>query len=201
MKVFFANAHPKNWPMCKTHNIFGVRQNGNLPAIDPGDMILVRVTGKNYGVIAIWLYESTEKVKSDTFVPWKDAKYDWILNCKPVVDEFLPPFNEGFSTKHKSSTKINGLFASRLLGSIGLLKSDLALGYLKCILEEKYEQMNGTINFTDQSVMVNDYVLSMLSNIEQNNNGESTLGIESERETNTEGKKPELVINENRIVW
>jgi len=55
MNVFFANSSPDNLDDCIQHDIFRIRAGYPLPTIDKGDIILLRITGKNSGVKAIWI--------------------------------------------------------------------------------------------------------------------------------------------------
>jgi hypothetical protein len=136
MNFFYANCKYENWDACVKHEIFGLKQ--RLPDIDPGDLILLRVTGHTgeaYGVRSIWRLEDVSKVEADTPVPWMDGEYRWILHCTPLA-YFEKPFSEGFATSSKVSQKIAGLFATRIMGSVGALKAGEAASYLDRILAE-----------------------------------------------------------------
>ena len=142
MKVFYANCKYENWAACETHQIFGLKGK-RLPDLEAGDLILLRVTGHTgepYGVKAIWRLETVEAVGPETLVPWTDAEYKWVLHCTPLV-EFEQPFSEDFATSSKVSQKIESLFATRIMGSIGALKPIEAISYIELIIEEKSTEL------------------------------------------------------------
>src|SRR5262245_36286199 len=135
MNLFYANCKYENWEDCRKHKIFGLHS--TLPNLSPGDLILLRVTGHSgqpYGVRAVWKFDTAKPVNKDTFVPWKDGEYKWIIHYTPII-EFEKPVSEEFATSSKLSQKIDGLYATRLMGSIGELKFSEALAYLRLILE------------------------------------------------------------------
>jgi len=142
MKVFFANCKYENWPSCKANKIFGLKGK-RLPDLSTGDLILLRLTGhsgKPYGVKSIWILDSVEQVRANTFVPWKDGEYNWILHCT-ILAEFTQPLSEEFATSSKISQKIDSFYATRLMGSIGELKPIEAIAYLELILSEKSNEL------------------------------------------------------------
>lgn len=142
MNVFYANCRYENWDACEEHKIFGLKGK-RLPDLEKGDLILLRVTshsGMPYGVKAIWRHESVEPVGSETFVPWEDGDYRWVLHCTALA-QFQEPFSEDFATSSKASQKIDSLFAGRIMGSLGALKPIEARSYLDLILEEKAEEL------------------------------------------------------------
>jgi hypothetical protein len=135
MNVFYANCKYENWDACKKHQIFGLKK-ANLPNIETGDLILLRVTGHSgqpYGVRAMWTCRTVERVEKSTFVPWTDGPYQWIVRYDSVA-ELSRPFSEEFATSSKISQKIDGLYATRLMGSMGELKQSEASAYLQGIL-------------------------------------------------------------------
>jgi hypothetical protein len=141
MNFFYANSRYENWEACRVNNIFGVRN--NFVDIHNGDIILLRVTGHSrnpYGVKAVWKAKAILPVRENTFVPWNDGPYKWIVKCEPLV-EFEHPFSEEFATTHKKSQKINGLYASGVMGSIGKLDAQKMLSYLAGILSERTEEL------------------------------------------------------------
>lgn len=147
MNFFYANSKYENWDACQKYNIFGVRK--NFVDINNGDIILLRVTGHSrnpYGVKAIWKAIDILPVRDDTFIPWEDGPYKWIVQCEPLA-EFEHPFGEEFATKHKKSQKIDGLYASGVMGSLGKLDNQKFLGYLTGILNERTEEL---LSFTNE---------------------------------------------------
>ena len=147
MKLFYANSKYENWDACQKFNIFGVRK--NFVDINNGDIILLRVTGhsKNpYGVKAVWKALDILPVREDTFVPWEDGPYRWIVQCEPLA-EFKNPFSEEFTTKHKKSQKIDNLYASGVMGSLGKLDDRKMFGYIKGVLSEKTDEL---LSFTNE---------------------------------------------------
>lgn len=141
MKFFYANSKYENWEACRQNNIFGVRK--NFVDVQNGDLILLRITGhsKNpYGVKAIWKAIDILPVTENTFVPWEDGPYNWIVRCEPIA-EFKNPFSEKFVTKHKKSQKIDNLYSSGVMGSIGKLDEQKIIGYLNGILNEKTDEL------------------------------------------------------------
>lgn len=160
MNIFYANSSPENWELCIKHKLVGLRRGHRLPSIEVGDLILVRVTGKNYGVQTMWLFDEAYEVGNNTFVPWEDAEYDWILKCSPLVFEFSSPFSEDFATRFKRSQKIDGLFAGRLMGSIGRLKPSEAASYLKVILVEKSTELEGKTLYQGNDYDIKDYLVT-----------------------------------------
>lgn len=167
MNIFFANSSPENWPACKEHQIFGVKSGTGLPDLESGDLILLRVGGRGYGVRAIWKFERAEQVTGSTFVPWADAEYGWVLHCAPLISELSEPFSEAFATKRKLSTKIDGLFAARLMGSIGELSQDEAAAYLKGILSEKSAELQGDLRIDSAESTVEAFLERILAQIDR----------------------------------
>lgn len=168
MSVFYANCRYENWDACVEHEIFGLRGK-RLPNIEPGDLILLRVTGHSgdpYGVKAIWRLESTEKVGRDTFVPWKDGEYHWVLHSTPLAT-FKQPFSEEFATSSKVSQKIDSLYATRIMGSIGELKSIEALAYIDCIIAEKNDELEIPLPSDDSGRSVMNLLIEVRDNLSE----------------------------------
>jgi len=152
MNIFYANCKYENWDACKTHRIFGIKKE-SLPNIEPNDLILFRITGHSgqpYGVRAIWICQSISKVTPDTFVPWHDSEYSWIIHYTPII-ELSKPFSEEFATSSKISQKLQGLYATRLMGSMGELNSIEAATYLTAILKEFEQELSTTLNESNKS--------------------------------------------------
>lgn len=164
MNVFYANCKYENWNACKENEIFGLKGK-RLPNLETGDLILLRVTGhtgEQYGVKAIWRLDDVEQVSADTFVPLTDSEYNWVLHCTSLVI-FEIPFSEEFATSSKISQKIDSLFATRIMGSIGAFKTTEAIDYLECILDEKDEELKIQIVDNDESHNLSDYIQDVIS--------------------------------------
>ena len=199
MNIFYANCKHENWQACKTHDIFGLRQQ-RLPALEAGDIILLRVTSHDnqpYGVKAIWSFDISEKVEAETFVPWTDADYNWVVHCTPIID-FEQPVSEAFMTSSKVSQKMPSLFATRLMGSIGALKPIESISYLDLIIEEKAHELTAaTLDGGEQDVLT--YMRDVLATL-QSDLGQlvsPTLGRTNREGTNTnEGSASATVVGE-----
>ena len=116
MKVIIANMRPYNWDICKESVITGLRKGSWRFPFESGDIFLMRVTGKDYGVRGIWAFESAENVTDQSRVPWTDAEYDMIIHFSPLILEFKEEFSEEFTGVSKYSDKVK-FNASRLFGS------------------------------------------------------------------------------------
>ena len=141
MNFFYANSKYENWEACQKHNIFGVRK--NFVDINNGDIILLRIIGHSrnpYGVKAVWKALDILAVREDTFVPWEDGPYKWIVQCEPIA-EFEHPFSEEFATNRKKSQKIENLYASGVMGSLGKLDNQKMFGYIKGILNDRTKEL------------------------------------------------------------
>lgn len=166
MNVFYANCRYENWDACKANEIFGLKGK-RLPDIEPGDLILLRVTGHTgepYGVKALWRLKSIEAVGPETQVPWHDAKYSWILHCYPLL-EFATPLSEEFATSSKISQKIDSLYATRIMGSIGALKYSEAINYLELIINEKSTEINSEAASRKETPVTRSYLLDVVAQL------------------------------------
>lgn len=152
MTFFYANSKYDNWEACRENNIFGIR--GSFVDVKNDDIIFLRITGHGghqYGVKAIWKALSLVHVDEETFVPWADGPYNWIVKCELIV-EFAHPFSEEFATTSKKSQKIDGLYASKVMGSLGKLDSQKARSYLNGILQERGEGLRTKVNLNGVSI-------------------------------------------------
>lgn len=137
VNAFYANCKYQNWEHCKKYSIFGLKS-ARIPDIAKNDLVILRVTGhtgEKYGVKGLWLHERIEKVIPSTFVPWEDGPYEWIIHAQPIA-EFLSPLSEEFATTSKVSQKIDSLFATRIMGSLGALKPIETRAYIEFILKQ-----------------------------------------------------------------
>lgn len=164
VEVFVANCKPHNWDACKRETIFGLKLGRNLPPLKPGDIILLRVTGPNYGVKAIWYFEQAIKVDGNVNVPWTDAQYGWILKCRPII-ELPQSFSEDFQTSSKLSTKIPNFPAGRILPSIIHLKNSETRAYLECILREFENNLQTTFDYLGERKTVEDLLEEVLNSL------------------------------------
>jgi len=143
--VFVINIHPENWEVCRQDHIFGLRKGTRHRAFKRGDVFLVRRTGINYGVAGIWLLKEQEDITGSHKVPWFDAEYTTLLSYDPIVD-FQTPISEEFAGGSKFSSKIR-ISAARLIGSVATIYEPEVIRYLEVILEEKSEELLGTVNY------------------------------------------------------
>jgi hypothetical protein len=161
MKVIIANMHPENWDTCKEGRITGLRKGAWRFKFDPGDVFLMRVTGKDYGVRGIWAFESEEPVVDKSNVPWTDAEYDLILHFSPLILEFKEEFSEEFAGASKYSEKVK-INASRLFGSVVRLAESEAITYLKVLMNEKKEELKVKANYQGKEVVIYDLFEGMI---------------------------------------
>ena len=138
-QVYILNIRPINWEECDKAKIFGTRY-ASKSGLEQGNLVLVRRTGKDYGCLRIWEFESEVKA---TDVPWTDAEYTWKQSFKELAG-FKSPFREDFAGTSKYSTKV-ALSAMRLAGSIVRLKPDELARYLAALLREKVSEMKPEI--------------------------------------------------------
>jgi hypothetical protein len=141
--VFVINIKPHNWESCKEDTIYGIRSDAPTPFSEGrwklGDVCLVRVTGRDYGVRAIWYFLSEAPVKSTQEVPWNDANYKWKIQLKPLV-EFKSSFSEEFEGVSKYSEKIK-MNSIRLVQSVIKLTPSETKDYIQPLLKEKHSEL------------------------------------------------------------
>lgn len=153
VNIFVLNIKRDNWHLCVKHKIFGIRVGSPTPAINPGDILLARIlkNGTNeYGVKGIWSFREYEEVSSETFVPWKDAKYSTLIHFEPLILELKGIFSEQF--KGKESKKIRGLSQIRLNASVVSLKPLEAQDYLQGLVSELGDELEINVNYNGRKV-------------------------------------------------
>lgn len=143
--VYILNIDPQNWEECLREHHFGFREDSRRPRFQKGDICLVRRTGKQYGVMGIWIFESEEHVDDPSTLPWNDAEYTWHQSFKPIVD-FSSPMSEEFSGTSKFSEKIQ-IPAMRIVGSAIKLNEDEINKYLGAVLSEKSTELGIMVNY------------------------------------------------------
>ena len=150
LKVFVINIQPRNWETCRERSIFGLRKGTFHPHFERGDLFLVRVTGKEYGVRAIWVFEKENPVKDPSEVPWDDAEYDHILQFRSL-EEFAVPFSEEFQGPSKWSEKI-GMNSIRFPRSVFQLSPSETKRYLCSIEGEKGKELEEVVDYLGQNI-------------------------------------------------
>ena len=146
--IFVININPENWEPCLQGHIFGLRTDARHPSFTEGDIFLVRRTGREYGVMSVWLFSREEWVTDLAMVPWTDAEYRWLLWFEPLVD-FQTPVSEEFSGVSKFSEKLQ-INAMRLAGSVVQLSAAEITRYLVLILAEKAEECSTEIVYGNE---------------------------------------------------
>jgi hypothetical protein len=71
MNIFYVSASYENWVASKEFKKFGIKS--NLPNIEPGNLILARLTGHShmpYGVKAIWRCDQILTVNENMNIPF-----------------------------------------------------------------------------------------------------------------------------------
>ena len=159
--VFIINIHPENWEGCIKDHRFGIRIDISRPKFSKGDIFLVRRTGKEYGVMGIWLFSKEEYITDQTEVPWDDYEYRWQQWFEPIVD-FESPVSEEFAGASKFSSKIQ-ISAMRLAGSVVSPTGPEIVRYLEAILKEKAEELLGTVDYEDKPTSVAEVLNGLLT--------------------------------------
>ncbi len=165
MNAYIANCRPENWEPCNKETIFGLKEGIGLPSLTKGDLILFRISGPNYGVKAIWYFESAERVTNQNQVPWSDASYDWILKCKKIVT-FKNRFSEDFQTSSKKSSKIREFFAGGIVKSIIAIKKPQLRDYIYNIVNDYSSELNNNFVYLDEEVNTNTFFKKILVQLE-----------------------------------
>ncbi len=161
MNAFIVNCRPHNWEACEKDTIFGLKEGIGLPSFKKGDLILFRISGPNYGVKALWYFESAERVQNQNQVPWSDTNYDWLLRCKKIVS-LSKPFSEDFQTSSKKSSKINELYAGGIIKSIIAIKEPQLKDYVINILNDYSQELDVTFDYLGEEVNVNQFLRNIL---------------------------------------
>jgi len=152
LNVFGINIHPENWEDCLKDHRFGIRVDARHPKFNKGDIFLVRKTGKDYGVMGIWVLKEEKYVTTQDEVPWEDSDYRWQQWFEPIVD-FQTPVSEEFAGATKFSSKIR-IAAARLIGSVVILYEPEIARYLELILEEKAEECSAEVVYQGEKLKV-----------------------------------------------
>jgi hypothetical protein len=167
MNLFVTNCQPHNWEACERNSLFGLKEGRSLPPLEKGDLILMRVSGPDNGVKALWYFEHAVSVTREVRVPWNDAKYSWVLHCSQIIT--LPHiFKEGFSGVGSRSTKIPNFPASRIQPSIIHLKNVESQAYLSHILMEYKHELSKPFTYLGNNIPIDKFLLGILSEIEKN---------------------------------
>lgn len=159
--VFVINISPENWEYCIEDHRFGIRVGVHHPKFDKGDIFLVRKTGKEYGVMGIWLFSKEQYVNNPTEVPWDDSEYKWQQWFEPLVD-FRRPMSEEFTGTSKYSSKIE-ISAMRLAGSVKSLNGPEIVRYLQAILNDKADELLSTVDHEGKRKSIKDVLTEMLT--------------------------------------
>lgn len=167
VKIYVTNCQRQNWDVCEQKNIFGLKKAGKVfRSLSKGDIILMRMSGRPYGVKAIWSFDYAEANETNQSA-WTDGeRYRWILHCHPIVT--LPQlFSENFKTTHIESTKMPGLFIQRIRPSIIKLEPNEAIAYLKNILGEFGYAMTQPFTYFGDSFLVEGFLKETLNSIQE----------------------------------
>jgi len=142
---------PYNWETCRKDVIFGLRKGVTHFSPKPGDLFLVRLTGKENGVHGIWSFKKERAVESVADVPWTDAEYAYIFYFDPLVLEFGKRFDEEFYgvSKYSEKAKLNSM---RIIGSLVRLNGAEAKNYLGAIVVEKASELNAEVAYLGDKV-------------------------------------------------
>ena len=158
--VFVINIHPENWEECLKDHRFGMSVDGRHPKFSKGDIFLVRRTGKDYGVMGIWLFQEERFATKQDGVYWDGSDHSWQQWFDPIVD-FNTPVSEEFIGKTKFSSKIQMAIA-RLVGPVAVIYGPEVTRYLGMILREKVEECSAMVVYQGQSQRIADILLGIL---------------------------------------
>jgi hypothetical protein len=166
--LYVINIKPKHWKTCRKDMIFGIRHRGRVPSSwrqerwKEGDLCLVRFTDKrpNYGVRAIWYFESEQKIKTQAENPWKDLELEWKVQLKPLVLEFKTLFFEDFRTESKYSDKVQ-MLATRLQPTVVKLTNSETDHYLAPLLKEKEDEITVEVTYMGTKVRLDSLLNSV----------------------------------------
>jgi len=154
--LYIINIQPDHWETCRKESIYGMKRGAPTPFAQgrwkTGDICLVRVSGRNYGVRAIWCVESEKPVKSREEVPWTDADYEWLIQLRPLV-ELAEPFSEEFEGKSKYSEKVQ-INSIRIVQSVVKLTPTEIENYLEPLMKEKTAELAIEAKYLDSKTRV-----------------------------------------------
>ena len=208
MDAFILNCKPGNWAICDKHTIFGIKETNGLPPISKGDLILLRISGPNYGLKALWYFDYAKKVVNRKNIELSDDNYAWILNCKKILT-LKERFSEEFQTSSKKSSKITDLYAGGIQRTAVAVKKPQLRDYIFHILKEFKNELNDNINYLGEEINVNELLKKILTQIiaeapfpesEENENIESILKRieESDKPVSKPQEKPDKPKMEER---
>ena len=152
--VYIINIKPHNWATCRQRSIYGIRHDAPTPFSEgrwkSGDICLVRVSGAEYGVRAIWYIDAERPIKSGEEVPWTDADYDWLIQLKPLV-EFKEPFSEKFegTSKYSDKVKMNSI---RIVQSVVKLTPPEIRNYFEALRQEKRAELEVEVIYLESKI-------------------------------------------------
>jgi hypothetical protein len=158
--VFVININPGKWEECLKDHRFGIRVDARHPKFSKGDIFLVRRTGKDYGVMGIWLFKEERFVAKQDGVSRDGSDHSWQQWFDPIVD-FKTHVSEEFIGETKFSSKIQ-MAAARLVGSIVLIYGPEVTRYLEMILKEKVEECSAMVVYQGQRKRIADILLEVL---------------------------------------
>jgi len=158
--VYVLNINPEKWGECLKDHRFGISVDGFHPKFSKGDIFLVRRTGKDYGVMGIWLFKEEKFVAKQDGVSWDGSDYGWQQWCDPIVD-FKTHVSEEFIGTTRFSSKIQ-MAAARLVGSIVAMYGSEVTRYLGMILREKVEECSAMVVYQGQGRRISDILLEIL---------------------------------------
>ena len=164
MDAFLVNCKPGNWDICNKYTIFGLKDTNTLPPLTKGDLILLRITGSNYGLKALWYFEYAKKVGNQKDVQLTDEDYTWIINCKKILT-LSNRFNEEFQTSSKKSSKITDLYAGGIQKTVVEIKKPQLRDYIFHIFKEFYDELNVNCNYMHEDVNVKELLQKILDEI------------------------------------
>jgi len=158
--VYVVNINPEKWEECLKDHRFGISVGGFHPKFSRGDIFLVRRTGKDYGVMGIWLFKEEKFVPKQDSGSWDGSDHNWQQWCDPIVD-FKTHVSEEFIGKTRFSSKIQ-MAAARLVGSIVIICGPEVTSYLGMILREKVEECSAMVVYQGQRKRIADILLEIL---------------------------------------
>lgn len=158
--VFVFNINPEKWEECLKDHRFGISVDSQHPKFNKGDIFLVRRTGKDYGVMGIWLFKEEKFVTKQDGVYWDSSDHSWQQWFDPIVD-FKTHVSEEFTGKTKFSSKIQ-MAAARLVGPIVIIHGPEVTRYLGMILREKVEECSAMVVYQGQRRRIADILLEIL---------------------------------------
>jgi hypothetical protein len=200
MNVFVANCQEHNWDACVRGTLFGLKEGRALLPAEPGDVILMRVTGGSVetGVKALWYLDETVQVTQSTSVPWSDAAYGWLLRCSPIL--MLPrAFDETFRGPGKRSTKIPEFPAARIQPSMIHLKNFEAEAYLRNILQEFSDSLHLKFAYRGEERHVDEFLRAILSGFGLKATSQTNLVAEVANQQATADVVPEDSVEETAL--